>query len=378
MRLVFSTAEFVYSGRLCPGFPIVLGADMRPLEPYHGFLKDRLLDHSVLSKETWEAYGRRIWDFAAFLGANGLDWKHEVGPMGEGPVIRYQRWALFEKRISKKTFNARVRLIVELYLWAKKSGQINRLPFSFKEIRYGITSPYLGYAANNDRTLRPEVVLREWQSEPEFLGPEQVHACRNTRMPPGTRLLFELMLRVGLRSCEARTFPVSYVFNPVVRRDCRPDKLIRVRLRAVDMHIKFGKDRDVDVPFPLMVEMHAFLINERNRLARISGDHNQAQLVLNSQGRAFTKGSCVDAFRSISSQAGFRCRALMLRHTYAIRTLAQLKSRPEFLGEPLLYVRDRLGHSSVETTAIYLKQLNQLSSAVVLALEEEFDRHFNV
>ena len=45
---------------------------------------------------------------------------------------------------------------------------------------------------------------------------------------------------------------------------------------------------------------------------------------------------------------------------------------------PLLYVRDRLGHADVTTTAIYLGQLNQLASGVVIAIEDEFDRMFEV
>ena len=63
----------------------------------------------------------------------------------------------------------------------------------------------------------------------------------------------------------------------------------------------------------------------------------------------------------LGERSGFPIRPLMLRHTYAIYTLLMLRTNPNFKGEPLMYVRDRLGHSSVQTTLVYLKQIERLS-----------------
>jgi integrase/recombinase XerD len=133
----------------------------------------------------------------------------------------------------------------------------------------------------------------------------------------------------------------------------------------------------LDVPYSLMVELYSYMSNERNRLSKLAEEAVRQELILNSAGRPFTKGSAIDAFRWISKKVGFRCRPHMLRHTYAVHTLAKLRARRDYKGDPLLYIRDRLGHSSVETTAIYLKQLNQLDASLVLAIESEFDEHFS-
>ena len=66
----------------------------------------------------------------------------------------------------------------------------------------------------------------------------------------------------------------------------------------------------------------------------------------------------------------------MLRHTYATYTLAALRKRPDFMGEPLLYVRDRLGHSDVQTTAEYLHLINQLEAQLILQHEDFIDGLF--
>jgi len=53
-----------------------------------------------------------------------------------------------------------------------------------------------------------------------------------------------------------------------------------------------------------------------------------------------------------------------------------LRKSTAFEGEPLLYVRDRMGHGDVQTTAIYLHLINQLDAQIVLAHEDEMDMLF--
>jgi integrase len=68
----------------------------------------------------------------------------------------------------------------------------------------------------------------------------------------------------------------------------------------------------------------------------------------------------------------------MLRHSYAIHTLLLLRSRPDIKLEPLMYVRDRLGHASVQTTMVYLQQIERLLGAEALAMMDEFDQLYGV
>lgn len=68
----------------------------------------------------------------------------------------------------------------------------------------------------------------------------------------------------------------------------------------------------------------------------------------------------------------------MLRHSYAIHTLLLLRSRPDIKLEPLMYVRDRLGHASAQTTMVYLQQIERLLGAEALAMMDEFDQLYGV
>ena len=81
---------------------------------------------------------------------------------------------------------------------------------------------------------------------------------------------------------------------------------------------------------------------------------------------------------------GLRAHPHLLRHTYAVVTLEQLQREhirelgamnpaqrttyEQVFGDPLDWVRRRLGHRSVETTFKYLHTLNELEMETRLAL----------
>lgn len=356
--------------------PILLGDDMRPLQPMQDFLVWRLLGNGVaLSTLTWEAYGRALWDFSCFLHANDLTWNSPFTAPGKGPVSRYRDWSLHELRLSARTVNSRLRLVTEFYEWAQRRQLIDVLPFGYLELRARPIDHLLMHVDRGQRTnQRPDVEVVEWVAPPEFLTSTQLDAVRALPVSTSWRLLVDLMARVGLRSVEARTFPLSRVFNPASRAGCEPGQMIRVRLDPREMQTKFSKPRDVDVPYSLMQDLYAYTLYERNRLAKPGSPCKP--LILTVGGRPFSKDAIVGVFQRISRQAGFRTTALMLRHSYAIHTLSRLRANPQYHGEPLLYVRDRLGHADVQTTTVYLRQIEQLAGATALAIEDEFNALF--
>ena len=379
MRLVMATADFRVEGRSFAGFPLLLNDDGWPMEPAQSFLWQALVTHgSVESKLTWEAYGRRLYDYFAFLAANELNWDEDQKPHGLSVVARYRGWSLGELGLNPNTVNKRLNLVVRYYEWCKSQGYIAHLPFGMREVR---TPLHQGFLAHIDRSggvvSKPMVMARERKATIKFLTKEQVRKCLGSKLDPSHGLLFNLMVRTGMRSCEARTFPIKYVFNPRSRGDLTPGQMIRINLEPADMHIKYGKPRNVDVPWSLMGDMWAYSLHQRELRRQRSG-MTPAALVLTELGQEFSKGAIVDAMKAIEKKVGFPVRAHMLRHTYGTYTLSALRKNPAFEGEPLLYVRDRMGHSDVQTTAIYLHLINQLDAQIVLAHEDEMDMLFGI
>lgn len=372
MRYLSTTGEFCFGGRPRPGFPLLLADNMEPVEPAQEYLTWKLLERGRhLSPLTWDAYGRRMWDYFSFLAANGFRWEDAGGPRSRDPITAYRDWSLGELQLDRSTVNARIRLVLDFYRWAAKRGLIDwgghDAPLSLRSHREGMLS-HLGRTAEQATS---NLVTREWERSPEFLSLEQVRECRNACLTPGERLLFDLMVRVGLRASEARTFPVTYI-KPVGKAH---RGMIHLRLQPKHMELKFQKERVVDVPADLMEELHLYAGYERNRLSSASMTSSQV-IVLNRDGHPFSRGTLIASFGRLSERVGYRVRPLMLRHSYAVHTLAALRRSAAFTGEPLLYVRDRMGHSSIQTTAIYLRQVEQLEGSLALAMDLEFSQLF--
>lgn len=378
MRLVFSTKDFICGGRPRPGFPLILGDDMTPAEPFHGHLRWLLLERGkALDLKTWENYGRHLWDFASFLHANNQAWNQPFRSEGESVVRVYRDWQAQDLKLDPGTINRRLRIVTGFYSWALERQMLERLPFTYSDVTVHGIEHDLAHLTGGSRTVsKPDVMLDEWEKEPAFLTAEQLKVARLSIRSTSQRLLFDLMARVGLRSVEARTFPLSYVFDPATRPDLKPGTLIEVRLDPRDMETKFDKPRVVHVPYSLMEDMYAYVQFERNR--HIIPEIEPKALLLTVNGNSYSKGSTHKVMLYLGRKVGFSIRPLMLRHSYAIHTLLLLRANPNIKLEPLMYVRDRLGHKSVQTTMVYLRQIERLLGAEALSMMDEFDRLYGV
>lgn len=66
----------VVQGRAFVGFPLLVHKNGTAVEPAQSFLWDVLTANGrAQSPLTWAKYGRDIYDYFAFLDANGLDWQ---------------------------------------------------------------------------------------------------------------------------------------------------------------------------------------------------------------------------------------------------------------------------------------------------------------
>ncbi|GLE72732.1 integrase [Pseudomonas aeruginosa] len=374
---MFATKDLAVAGRSFEGFPLLVGADGWPVEPAQSFLWHTLVESGeALSALTWEAYGRRLFDYFAFLEANGLAWNEESQADGLSVLSRYRDWSSGELELDPSTLNKRLNLIVRFYQWAKQRDLIAALPFGERRVRATPHSGFLSHVARpNAESTKPSVMVRERKRLTKFLTKDQAKVCLALDADPSHRILFHLMVRTGLRSCEARTFPFKYVFNPRLKKGLRPGQMISVALEPSDMHLKYGRPRTIDVPWSLMEEMWSYTLHERE-VRKAAGNGRATALVLTREGRQYTKDSIVDVMKAYERKCGFYVRAHMLRHTYGTYTLLALRKSRDFKGEPLLYVRDRMGHSDVQTTMVYLHLINQLEAQSVLAHEDEIDMMF--
>lgn len=348
---------------------------MTIVEPAHHFLVDTCIRSGrINSKHSWERYGRDLYDFFGYVVASGLDWRS--APVFGYPHVSesYRDWALNVCKLAPSTINGRLRTVRKFYTWAHRNGLIETVPFDVIEVRNNRATGL--YAHLNKGRARPSssVMLKEATAPVKFLTASQFRHCLDVIDNPTHRLMFRLALQTGLRSEEFRSFPEKYIFDPSRRKDLQGQAKIRVILHPADMQLKGNRSRDIDIAVPLMEDLWSYSIFQRPNRARGNGKISTA-LFLTELGNPYSESAIQRVFAGIQKKTGFHVSPHMLRHTYATYTLHGLRERG-FKGEALLYVRDRLGHSSVSTTEIYLHLLSQIDGNLMLLHEEEINTLF--
>ncbi|MFC5521772.1 tyrosine-type recombinase/integrase [Polaromonas jejuensis] len=378
MRLFLSDENLVVQGRAFKGFPLLVHKDGTAVEPAQSFLWDVLTANGrAQSPLTWAKYGRDIYDYFAFLDANGLDWQATPDRGMPSIVDWYRDWSKGEIGLDSVTINARLRLVARFYRWAQQMDLIRQLPFRYQVVRVSRTPGFLAHLdASSNMVALPRAMLSQKSALIKFLTMDQVLVCLGVLSNITHRLMFELMVRCGLRQIECRTFPVRYLCDPTKRRDLVPGQMIRLPLSERDMKLKYDKPRAIDVPYDLMEDLWWYAARHRKSRQQAAGaGATSSCLFLTQNGTPYGDTALTDIFADLERRVGFRVRPHMLRHTYGTYTLWKLR-KVGFEGEPLLYVRDRMGHSSVSTTSIYLHLINQLGAQLVLQWEDEIDALF--
>lgn len=375
MKLVFSTNKLKVGGRSYEGFPILLHSNMRTFTEGIDFLIYHCIKRGrVSSKRTWDTYGRDLYDFFAFVEANNLDWRLVENRFSSHILVVYRDASLEDFGLSESTVNRRLRFIIKFYQYALLQGWVTYLPYAIEEIN--INQPK-GFLAHTDKSggirATADVLLKNRKTRLKLLSTEQVGMLLSAITHKQDRLMVRLCLTTGIRKEELLTFPARYIANP--QRLPVTNNYV-VRLSPNEMALKGSHERSIHLPRSLMEDLWQFRIHERSELSQRSL-MDYPNLFLNKEGHPFSVTS--NAFNYMLKRLGlpFHVSPHMLRHTYATHTLKALMMRKGLDFNPLLYVRDRLGHSSITTTEKYLHFIDDISDGVLNDYQREIDAILN-
>lgn len=371
MRLVFSTSDFKIHGLSYEKFPILLDSEMNIIEEVLLFLVQHCIKRGrIQSIKSWESYGQSMYDYFSFLEANSFDWRVDNKISHYSILAAYRDWSLSEMKLSSNTVNYRLRLIIKFYQFALEMNWIDFLPYNLEEVRSHSPKRFLAHTdASGSSKLVPDVLLKTKHAPIKLLSKQQVREFLTVIKNPTQKLMARLALSSGLRKEELATFPVTYIFNP--QNVGIYKGIIRISLHPSDMKTKGGKPRSIDIPRALMTALWDYVIHERYQLEKISGE-KQNTLFLNKNGAPWGKAG--KSLNNLWKNLGlsFKVTPHMLRHTYATHTLYEMRQRKTQI-DPLLYIRDRLGHSSVLTTEKYLHYLSEVEENLITSYQEEID-----
>ena len=376
MELVRATKDFVIAGQPYPGFPILLWDSMESCVPANQFFRHYLLRGAIGSDRSWPSLGRALYDFFSFLQAHELDWRDVDRGEAKSLVAAYRDYCLVTCELKPKTTRQRLTYICKFYEFALKEHWVNRLPFTYEERTVRRETGYLAHIdASGGKALAKDVMPRSHKTLPKFLSMANIRSLLAAAENPHHRIMMRLALHTGLRREEIAAFPMAYIFDP--DKPTRTERNLRIWLDPFDgsgMVTKGSKPREIYVSRQFMAELYRYATKVRGERASLSKTPQKA-LLLNQCGEPYgDDGKSLNRIISeTGKRIGIKVHTHMLRHTYATQTLVSLQRKPASGLEPLVFVQRQLGHSSIQTTMVYLHLVNEMADEAVLAYDDELN-----
>lgn len=375
MELVWSTEDFVIAGQPYPGFPILLWDTMESCVQANLFFRNYLLRGAIGSKKSWPNTGRAIYDFFSFLQAHQLDWRDVDRGEAKSLVAAYRDYCLVTCKLASNTTRQRLTYICKFYEFALKERWVTRLPFDYEEITVKRETSFLEHTnASGGKVMANDVMPRRHKTLPKFLAISEIKSLLASVENPHHRMMMRLALHTGLRREELATFPMEYVFDP--EKAGRTERNLRLRLDPFDgsgMVTKGSKPRDVFVSRKFLAELYRYASKVRGERASLSKTP-QKPLLLNITGKSYGDGKSLNRIINDSGKrVGIKVNTHMLRHTYATHTLIGLQRNRSKNLDPLVFLQRQLGHSSIQTTMLYLHLVNDMADEAVLAYDDELN-----
>ncbi|WLI13893.1 MULTISPECIES: site-specific integrase [Pseudomonas] len=376
MELVWATGDLVIAGQPYPGFPILLWDSMESCVPANQFFRHYLLRGVIGSKRSWPSTGRALYDFFSFLEAHEIDWRDVDRGEAKSLVAAYRDYCLEACALAPNTTRQRLTYICKFYEFALKEGWVKRLPFAYEERAVRCQTSFLAHVdASGGKAMANDVMPRSHKTLPKFLSMAEIKSLLAAVENPHHRMMMRLGLHTGLRREEIAAFPLAYVFDP--DKAARTERNLRIRLDPFDgsgMVTKGSKPRDIYVSRKFMAELYRYVTKVRGERASLSKTPQKA-LFLNQSGEPYgDDGKSLNRIISeTGKRAGIKVHTHMLRHTYATHTLVSLQRNPASGLEPLVFVQRQLGHSSIQTTMVYLHLVNEIADEAVLAYDDELN-----
>lgn len=376
MEIVWGTKDLLIAGQPYSGFPILLWDSMESCSQANQFFRYYLLRGEIGSKQSWPSTGRALYDYFSFLQAHELDWRNVDRGEAKSLVAAYRDYCLVTCELGRNTTRQRLTYICKFYEFALQKGWVTRLPFGHEERTVKRETSFLEHIdSSGGKALVNDVMPRIYKSLPKFLSMAQTKSLLKTADNPHHRIMIQLALRTGLRRNELATFPLAYVFDP--DKTGQHERNLRVLLDPYDgsgMETKGSKERQIWVSRKFMSELYRYVSKVRGERASLG--KNQKALLLNHLGKPY--GSAGKSLNRIISEigklAGVEVHTHMLRHTYATHTLVNLQRDPQNGLDPLVFLQRQLGHSSIQTTMVYLHLINEMADEAVFAYDDELNQ----
>ena len=376
MELVWSSEKFKINGLTYEKFPILLNDSMESLTEVNSFLRYYLIQRGrIQSNKSWKVVGQALYDYFGFLQAQERKWNENLLFNEVSLLSTYRDYSLRKLNLSRSTVRQRLCYLCKFYEYSVQCGFIDKLPFQYETVRSIRNLKFLAHTdATGGELVSKDILPKISKLLPKFLSKSQVGSLLNAVDNRHHMMIVRFFLQSGLRRQELATFPLIYIVNPKFIKTSTKNMCISLNPHdGNEIKTKGSKARNIWISRELMSELWNYVIHIRGERSQLSKSP-QKQLFLNQFGEGYSDdGKRIERIvRASGNKAGFRVSPHMLRHTYATHTLHYLQQGNHTI-EPLVFLQNQLGHSSIQTVMIYTHLINSVVEDAVFAYDDEIN-----
>ena len=340
------------------GFPLLLSAEMRLIEPAVIFLHEHVIERAHTA-DTLRTYTEILYDWFDSLEQSGLRWED----VDATDLLAYRDRMLRQpsphtgRPYSVRTINHRVRGVLRFYAWAVRTGWLHSSPLGVRDADFHVARRAWDGRHRHWRQVEQSLfVLRQFESLPRPFTSDQARELL-AELPPPHDLMARWQLYTGLRIGELLHLTLRDVFEPGAKKSRTGD----AAYRQIDIVRKGNKPGYIIASRSLLEETAGYVAQYRagwmKRAVRKRGRPVQVALFLNRRGSPVRRNTYQQAIQRTGKACGFRATSHVLRATFGCWMLARLErlARDGEAINPLLIVKILMGHEHIDTTDRYLR-----------------------
>lgn len=284
-----------------------------------------------------------------------------------GTEIKQYTALLSKNGLKYSSIKQKLNIIESLYFWLSENNHIKHNPFSeFSsiEVRNIVKSFSKNKEKKSKATTKKHQFLTSFEEIEDIPKVEDLKKAYNN-LNKEDQLMMRLLIETGIRKEELLQLTIGMLKNATASKT---GKTYTLFLNANEIQIKYNKSRNVVLSADLRTRLLKNCISSKykkyqNKFLSKNNikDINISPLFLSNRGNRFSTDKLNKTFEKASKESKITSFSPhQLRHFYASNFIYKQELEGNNMEQAYIYLSERLGHSSPDTTkAFYVKIINK-------------------